>query len=175
MARQLHYGATVRAVLLDEADARAVLAQPREDVAVRNYPAVERLRALNDALQGGATTGPRPASWTGETGRDANEPAFTYAFQFGARDLCKIGHAKDLKGRLADVSKHVPQEVLQENWRAGLQQPWATEALAYDMEQRVLALLRTGDSVDEVIARANSLKVLWRAALIPSAVNPKKP
>jgi hypothetical protein len=54
---------------------------------------VVRQRELNDDLRfGGATTGPRPTSWTSQKGRDAEELSCAYAFQFGSRELWKIGH-----------------------------------------------------------------------------------
>jgi hypothetical protein len=91
----------------------AVLALPREEIPVAEARVVVRQRELNDDLRfGGATTGPRPTSWTSQTGRDAEELSCTYAFQFGSRELWKIGHAKDVAARLADVNKHVPVEVL---------------------------------------------------------------
>jgi hypothetical protein len=166
---QLPYGATVRAVVLDSVDAAAVLALPAEEVSVREAPAIVRQRRLNDALgSSGPTTGPRPTSWSGETGRDAGRPAFTYAFQFGVREVWKIGHATDVAARLAEVNKHVPIEVLKEQWQAALQQQWQSEGDAYDMEQRVLAALRTPASVGErVICSKRRLESVWSSALIP--------
>lgn len=165
---QLDYGATVRAVLLDDTDARAVLALETEEVPVREYRALTRLRGLNEALGKGPTTGPRPTTWSGESGRDANEPASTYAFQFGQRNVWKIGHAKDVSARLAEVCKHVPEEVLHENWREAFEQPWRDEGKAYDMEQRLLALLRTADSRGErVSCTREQLQAAWVRALTP--------
>ena len=167
LGAQLTYEATVRAVLLDEADTRAVLALEKEEVPIRDYPAVSKLRALGEALRGGPTTGPRPATWLGQSGRDASEPAFTYAFQFGQRDLWKIGHAKDVLTRLAEVGKHVPHEVLHETWHPELQHRWSTEGQAYDMEQRVLKLLRTPASVGErVRCTRKQLEAAWYRALV---------
>ena len=93
---------------------------------------------MQAALQASATTGPRPSTWSGETGRDAAEASFTYAFQFGNREVWKIGHAKDVTGKLAEINRRVPSEVLGEQWHGVLQQPWPDEGSAYDMEQRVL-------------------------------------
>lgn len=170
---QLSYGATVRAVLLDPVDAAAVLALPREEVPVADAPAIVRQRKLNEALGFvGATTGPRPTSWAGATGRDAEDASFTYAFQFGRRDLWKIGHAKDVGARLAEVNKHVPEEVLGEAWRLVLQHRWPSEGAAYDMEQRVLTALRTVSSVGERISCSKrQLESTWSASLVPSGVS----
>jgi hypothetical protein len=166
---QLPYSATIRALLLDASDAAAVLALPCEEVAVAEIGRIPRLRQLNDALRfGGPTTGPRPTSWTGTTGRDADAESCTYAFRFGARDLWKIGHAKDLVARLTEVNKHVPEEVLKEGWRIALQHRWPTEADAYEMEQRVLAALRTPDCVGERVACSKRrIESVWSASLIP--------
>ena len=166
---QLPYSATVRAVLLDAADTAAVLALPREEVRVADTGPIERLRRMNDALTfGSPTTGPRPISWVGTTGRNAEDASSTYAFRFGSRDVWKIGHAKDVRARLAEVNKHVPEEVLREGWRVALQHSWPTEIAAYEMEQRVLAALRTRLSVGErVICTQRDMESTWSACLIP--------
>jgi hypothetical protein len=79
LAKQLTFEATVRAVLLDDVDARAVLALEKEEVPVRDYPAVRKLRELREALPRTATTGPRPVSWSGESSlsRDLARPVAT--------------------------------------------------------------------------------------------------
>jgi hypothetical protein len=164
LRRQLTYEATIRAVLLDPEDTAAVLALRTEETPVAESPEVVRQRQQQSALQ--ATTGPRPSTWTGETGRNADEPSFTYAFQFGQRDLWKIGHAKDVKARLAEVNTHVPFEVLGEQWQPVLQHRWPTEGDAYAMEQRVLATLRTPGCVGERVACAKRhLESTWIASL----------
>lgn len=166
---QLPYSATVRAHLLDASDTAAVLALPREDVAITEIGPISRLRQLNDALRfGGPTTGPKPTSWSGSTGRDADAESFTYAFRFGSRDMWKIGHAKDVAARLTEVNKHVPEEVLNEGWQIALQHRWPTATDAYEMEQRVLAALRTSDSVGERVACSKRrIESVWSASLIP--------
>jgi len=166
---QLTYEATVRAVLLDPADTAAVLAIPCEEFPVVEAPAIANQRRLHEALlASNATTGPRPTSWAAETGRNAEESSFTYAFQFGNRELWKIGHAKDVLARLADVNRHVPHEVLGEQWHAVLQQRWPTEVAAYEMEQRVLAALRTSSCVGErVSCGKRQLESVWTSAIMP--------
>jgi hypothetical protein len=67
------------------------------------------------------TTGPKPASWTGTVSRDASLQSFAYVFQFGNREVWKIGHALDVNHRLAEVNKHVPYEILGEQWCVCLQ------------------------------------------------------
>jgi hypothetical protein len=162
----LTYEATIRAVLLDPEDSTAVLALQTEEIPVAESVEIVRQRQQQRALQ--TTTGPRPSTWTGETGRNADEPSFTYAFQFGKRDVWKIGHTKDVVGRLADVNKHVPWEVLGEQWQPVLQHPWPTEGDAYEMEQRVLIALRKPTCVGERVACAKRrLESVWIASLTP--------
>jgi hypothetical protein len=48
------------------------------------------------SVSSGPTTGPVPHSWQGVVSRDAAPLSFTYVFQFGNRDLWKVGHATDL-------------------------------------------------------------------------------
>jgi hypothetical protein len=169
LREQLSYEATVRAVLLDDVDAAAVLAIEAEEVPVIEVEAIARQRRLQTALQMGGTTGPRPSSWTGQTGRDASEASFTYALQFGRRDLWKVGHAKDLIARLADVNRHVPSEILGEEWRLVLQQAWQSEMEAYEMEQRVLVALHSARCVGErVSCSKRQLESAWTAAILTS-------
>jgi hypothetical protein len=172
LQKQLSYESTTRAVLLDAVDTSAVLALPNEIVPVRETSAVLRLRELNDALRfSGPTTGPRPLSWSGTASRDAQEESFTYAFQFGSRELWKIGHAKDVESRLAEVNTHVPHEVLGEQWRPALQQHWPNEGAAYDMEQRVLTALRTPSCIGErVLCSKRKLESAWSSAIIARSV-----
>lgn len=172
LQRQLTYPATIRALLLDATDTAAVLALAREEVALPDIPVLNRLRALNDALRGsGPTTGPRPMSWTGTVHRDADGESWTYAFRFGARDVWKIGHAKDVQARLADINQHVPEEVLREGWRLVLRQRWDTATQAYEMEQRVLAGLRTLKNAISVFERVcctqRQVETVWSASLVP--------
>jgi len=167
LQEQLGYSATVRAVLLDATDTAAVLALRRSERSVRDCPAISRLRHLAEVLPGRATTGPKPTSWSGVTGRNADETSFTYAFQFGKRELWKIGHAKDLKARLLEVQRHVPHELIGETWGSGLQQQWPTEQKAYAMEQHVLKLLRQADSIGErVRCTRKQLLAAWQAAIL---------
>ena len=168
LQRQLPYGATVRALLLDATDTAAVLALPREEVPIPDVPALSRLRDLNDALRmSGPTTGPRPTSWTSTTHRDSETESWTYAFRFGSKDIWKIGHAKDVAARLTEVNRHVPEEVIGEGWRVVLQHRWDTETKAYEMEQRVLKALRTPTSVFErVCCTRRQLESVWSASLV---------
>jgi hypothetical protein len=169
LQEQLPYSATVRAVLLDPVNAAAVLSLSCEELPVPEQPEIANQRRLYDALHvASATTGPRPTSWAGETGRNAEEASFTYAFQFGNHECWKIGHAKDVAARLAEVNKHLPYEIGCEQWKRGFQQLWLTEDDAYQMEQRVLAALRKPNSVGErVCCTKRELESAWTVAIKP--------
>ena len=127
-----------------------------------------RQSELNGIVSGlGPTMGPRPTSWSGIVERNTAQVSFTYALRFGQRDLWKIGHATDLSARLTDVNKHVPHEVLGEQWHLVLQQPWPSEVDAYDMEQRVLEALRTSSSVGERVAcTRREVESAWTSTLV---------
>lgn len=169
--QQLSYEATVRAVLLDPEDEAALLALPREEVDVRDLEIIRRHRALADVLSpSGPTQGPAPSSWSGEVSRDASVAAVTYALRFGKRNLWKIGHAQNVAARVADVNKHVPHEVLNERWCEAWTQKWPTQTAAYDMEQRVLALLAKKRTDNERIAcTENELRSAWINAMMPGS------
>lgn len=142
LREQLTFEATVRAVELDEADARAVLALPRTALTIPLVPHVARLLALNDALTfGRPTTGPTPRDWTGTVTRSAHAEAWTYAMRFGRRFIWKVGHTQDVEQRLRDVNQHVPVEETGEAWALALKQRWPDSASAHAMEQRVFRTL----------------------------------
>ena len=114
----------------------------------------------------GTTTGPVPTSWSGVVEHNASQPSSTYVLQFGVRDLWKVGHAVDLAARLAEVNRHVPHEVLGEQWQLVLHHSWASQQDAYNMEQRVLKMLRTQSSVGErVICGRTEIEKTWTAML----------
>ena len=114
----------------------------------------------------GPTTGPRPTSWTGLVSRNASVHAYAYVFQFGGREAWKIGHAIDVKDRLAEVNKHVPYEILGEQWRVCHSHICSTQDEAYAVEQRLLALLRTSTSVGErVTCTRAAIDAAWTAVL----------
>ena len=57
--------------------------------------------------------------------------------------------------------------VIGDGWRVVLQHRWATEAKAYEMEQRVLKALRTPKSVFErVCCTRRQLESVWSASLV---------
>jgi hypothetical protein len=166
---QLPQNARTMAVLLDDEDKAAVLALSREETPVGDVALVRRIRDLGDALTHNApTTGPVPSSWSGIVNRNANIEACTYAMRFGRRNIWKIGHAQDVKERLRDINKHVPHEVLNEYWTIAFQQKWPKQQAAYDMEQRVLRMLRKpGDIGERVSCSEQELLKAWRYGLVP--------
>jgi len=177
LKQQLSYGATVRAVPLDEDDTKAVLSLAKTETAVPNVPILQRLRSLNEALGlAKPTTGPAPTSWNGTVTRDANGEASTYVFQFGKRNIWKIGHAQDVQARLSDVNRHIPTEALGEQWMIVLHQRWPSEAAAYRMEQDVLARLschRT--SGERVQCERQQIEAAWVQSMTLTRTNSAEP
>ena len=169
LGRQLTFEATVRAVLLSPEEQAAVLALAMEEIELPTTPALQRLRLAAEALKG-PTQGPEPSTWEGSTGQDATLPASTYAFRFGSHDVWKIGHAQDVKTRLAEVNAHLPVEVLRECWTAAYHHKWPTQKDAYEMEQRVLARLAEKRTEGErVSCTEDELSAAWTAAITGSA------
>lgn len=126
------------------------------------------------ALPLGPTTGPRPTSWTGLVSRDATGRSHVYVFQFGDREVWKIGHTMDVEARLAEVNKHVPYEILGEQWRVCRHHHCASHDAAYAMEQSLLVLLRTSSSMGErVICTRESLDKAWEAVVTQLAPMPR--
>lgn len=167
LAEQLPYHATSQAIALFEADAKAVLALSVVEAEIPDTEALRKAQLLDSALGASrSTTGPKPSSWIGETGRNVDRTAFTYAFRFGNTDIWKIGHSVDVKERLKQVNWHIPSEVVPERWNVTLQQPWQTETDAYAMEQRVLQALKLKRTEGERVRCAEpELWSAWLAAI----------
>lgn len=170
LKRQLSYEATVRAVLLDEWSQTALLTLRMEQVDVPDLEIIQRHRALAAALsQARPTRGPKPSSWSGDVSRDASTAAVTYTMRFGTRNIWKIGHAQDMRARLADVNRHIPHETLNERWSEVWTQKWPTQEAAYEMEQRVLSLLTEKRTEGERVACTEvELERAWISAMIPT-------
>jgi hypothetical protein len=156
IGRQLTYVATAYVEELSLKETGAILALPREPEVVRETPEMTRHRRLTAALGTqvgpnaiGLTTGPRPTDWRGTTEHRTDVDAFTYAFQFGTRNIWKIGCAKSVGARLSVMNINVPTEVLNEAWRIAFHQPWRNFQDAYDMEQRVLSILAPHRTIRE--------------------------
>lgn len=167
LREQLTFEATVRAVELDEADARAVLTLPRDEVVVPTHPVIECLTKLNQALgHGRPTTGPVPVDWEGTVSRSVGSEAWTYAMRFGRRNIWKVGHAQDTAVRQAELNLHVPHEELGERWELRLRQRWPDSVQAYGMEQRLfrgMAAFRTEG--ERLRCSETQMQTAWTAAL----------
>lgn len=146
-------------------DVERVLALPVEKLALPDLPSLARMRRLNDILR--PTTGPRPSDASYSVERSAQDAASTYAMRFGKRNIFKIGHAQDVKARLAAVNQHVPVEVLNERWSVYLTHLWKTSVEAYNMEQRVLKRMETKRSgFERLLCTETELSSAWTAALV---------
>lgn len=163
---RLPMAAMSNAVLLSPEQRSAILALDREEIDVAQTKAIwdEREQIAAEVGPGG-TMGPIPTSFLTTTHRDALQPASTYAFQFGSRNVWKIGWANDPAKRLEDLNRHVPFEILKEKWGNGWIQKWATAGQAYAMEQKILnsfdASLRYGERIH---CTAQELEIVWRKA-----------
>jgi hypothetical protein len=100
----------------------------------------------------GPTTGPVPSAWTGTVERTLEGSAFVYVLQFGSREVWKVGHTRDVEGRLADVNNHIPDEIIGEKWHVHATHLCADQVMAYDAEQAMLTELKTRRTVRERVA-----------------------
>jgi hypothetical protein len=168
LQRQLPMYATTGVVELDEIDRIAVLQLPISEVAVRDSIAATRLVGLREALKNNKpTTGPNAASWSGEVTRDVSGQAQTYALQFEKTDIWKIGWAIDASLRCKEVNKHVPSEILGQEWRLKLTQNWKSGEEAFAMEQRLFALLAKHRTVGERLkCKEGEVSSAWHNALV---------
>jgi len=167
LREQLSYEATVRAVLLDDADAGMVMALPKDEVPVAVNARVRGLTEAVDAITGtGPTTGLTPTSWEGSVSHDATREAWTYAMRFGRRNIWKVGHAQDVEERLRQINLHVPHEELGEQWRLHAQQRWPTSLQAFEMEQRVFGAMKSFRTQGERLrCTENQLLQAWTGSL----------
>ncbi len=163
---QLTMAATSNAVLLGPDDQDAILALPREEIDVAQTEAVWNERAAVEAEVGpGGTMGPIPASFVTTMRRNSLRAAKTYVFQFGSKDVWKVGWAHDPVERLADLNKHVPYEVLKQRWGGGWTQKWASADQAYAMEQRVFGSFSITDLYGErVHCTQEQMQAVWMKA-----------
>ncbi|MGI9488243.1 MAG: hypothetical protein ACR2RF_20665 [Geminicoccaceae bacterium] len=165
LKQQLNYPAAVRAILLDEEDAKALLALEMEEVELPDIEIIHRERDLIGTLSG-PSRGLTPSSWSGSVSCDATAASNTYALQFGNRNVWKIGHAKDVKSRLKEINAHVPGEILNESWSVVRVQRWPNQSAAFDMEQRVLKQLASCRTEGErVVCSETELDKGWASAV----------
>jgi hypothetical protein len=166
--QQLTYPATVRAVLLNEQDTQAALNEPLDEVPVINgVPRPDEHDITRPTTARRATRGPDPIDGTIEMSRStASDPAFTYAFQFGERNLFKIGWSQNLRQRLSQMNYHVPTEILEESWRFALLQAMRSGVEAHAFEQRILDQLKPYRTTGErVQCSEHQLRNAWACAL----------
>ena len=147
LTEHLSFGAE-RCVRLSEQDSRAVLALPRTEIPLLNSATIDRIQSQLSS----ATTGPKPADWSGFITREAGRDTWTYLLRFGSRDIWKIGLTQDVARRLAEVNQHVPHEETGERWEVVLTMRWSTAYEAYAMEQAVLAALKSFRSIGERVS-----------------------
>lgn len=164
---QLPFSATPRAVELSPVDTSAVLHLPVAVQALPSSQALDKARMLDAALANNRqTTGPRPVNWEGETGRNVERTAYTYACRFGRSNIWKVGHAVDYALRVVEFNRHIPAEVVPERWMMVLDRKWTTEIEAYDMEQRILKHLASRRTEGERLrCNEDELMSAWLAAI----------
>lgn len=166
--RQLTYEATTRTVSLTEREQLALFELSRTEVSLPDIEILKRYRIENDALSAGhPTTGPVPSFRAGNGGHDPTRAGLTYAMRFGKRNHWKIGWCRDVKNRLRAINKHVPSEILEEEWRVYLWKQWDTRTQAFEMEQRLFGLLDNKRTQGERISCTQAeLDTAWTTALV---------
>lgn len=128
-----------------------------------SIPSLDASRAGRELDDARATTGPTPSDWTGVVSRSVDLPAFTYVAQFGERDIWKVGFSGSLEGRLADLNRHVPYEVLGERWAMRWSRLWPNASLAYQSEQALLAALMARRTTGErLCCESTEIEVVWK-------------
>ena len=166
LGRQLPMSAMTNAILLLPDEQRRLLVLKRVEIDVGITQAIRDEReSIASAVGTGGTMGPIPSSFSTIMVRDAVREACTYAFQFGNRNVWKVGWAHNLAERLAQLNNHIPHEILREKWGNGWFQPWASADQAYAMEQRILRSFADADLYGErVHCTKEQLEAAWRKA-----------
>ena len=142
IAEKLPPNSISQAIELNDSDTQAVLSLAKEQVALPQNEVIEKLARKNERLsQNNATKGPVPSASSKGGQRSLGNPAFTYAFRFEDSNYWKIGYTGDIDKRLKDVNKHIPVDLLKQSWKRKFKHRSSSETGAYNMEQRVLALL----------------------------------
>ncbi len=142
IAEKLPPNSISQAIELNDSDTQSVLSLAKEEVALPQNEVIEKLARTNKRLsQNNPTKGPVPSASSKGGQRSLGNPAFTYAFRFENTDYWKIGYAGDIDKRLKNVNKHIPVDLLKQSWKRKFKHRSSSETGAYNMEQRVLALL----------------------------------
>lgn len=168
LQRQLPMYATVGVVELDDIDRAAVLRLNSYEVPVRESGVTVRLKGLQDALRNNRpTTGPTASNWTGEVSRNVSVDAQTYGLRFGKTDVWKIGWAIDAKLRCKEINKHVPTEIIAQEWELKYVQNWKSGEDAFSMEQRMFGLLTENRTIGErVKCKEGEFSSAWIKAIM---------
>lgn len=167
LSSQLPYKATTSAVLLNPEDTKIIQQLKANEIDLPETENIRNLRNLEIALnKGKPTTGVIPSAWNKTTERTLGNPSVTYVARFGKTKCWKIGHTTDIKQRLGELNKHVPHEILNEEWKITYKQGWPDEITAYNMEQNVLnSLARYRTEGERVLCDEDVLSIAWTKAV----------
>ncbi|NJO35639.1 MAG: hypothetical protein HC869_23755 [Rhodospirillales bacterium] len=147
---QLPYEATPSAYLLDPDEANKILDLAFEEVQLPNIKAINEQRDLIDALAPrGPTRGPKPTNWSKTVTHSSQEESSVYILRFGSTNVWKVGHAKDVVARLIEVNKHVPSELLGQEWKIVHRLRFPTQEQAWAIEQKTLQTLSAFRTIGE--------------------------
>ncbi len=154
-------------MLLDDADALAVMTLKAEEATITKFEAIEKLRKLESALsRGQPTRGVTPSAWSGNVVRELGRKSVTYAMRYGKSDCWKVGHTIDVKQRQSDINKHIPYEITDEKWELFRTQSWENETMAFEMEQTLFRELLEFRTVGERLqCKEETLHKAWLKAI----------
>lgn len=151
--------------LADEDEKRAIKNLPKKEIPLPENNIAKRhsrnnRKPLLDTSEKGQP-GPPPAEWS-EIISQQDGPTATYLFQFGDRDVWKIGISKNPQSRLNQLNFSIPYEVLGEQWVHRLQEIHSTGREAYEMEQALLTVLEEHKTKHErVVCSERLVKNRW--------------
>jgi hypothetical protein len=127
---------------------------------------VRQREEMERRLAGRSRPGPiaRPGEYIAN--RAPKPEAWTYAARFGDTPIWKIGHATDLRNRIAQLNAHVPVEWLQQEWKIFFLEGWKSQEHALNMEQAVLdALAQCPIERERVRCSPEILRSAWLRVL----------
>jgi hypothetical protein len=86
--------------------------------------------------------------------------------RYGNSDVWKVGYAINVEARLIDINTHIPVEITRCQWMHFARHPWASPALAYRVEQSLLAALaQYRTSGERVQCSEAELLTAWHAII----------
>lgn len=167
IGRQLTSAAITGIDELSADEAAKVLALPRVEIDLGDTRVRRRTTRLNatrstklDADREGQP-GPPPSEWSALVARQ-DGPTATYLMQFGESDVWKVGISQNPVERCKALNFSVPDELLKQQWRIVMTQPWPNGAAAYDMEQSLLLHLAARCTKNErVRCSAGEVQKVW--------------